>query len=76
MVNEAKETTMTNYKPIANSQDYWPIGAVRQSAAVCPCCKKPDLLWGGDELRRGKRGLLSGEPGVEYHCLQAYYELQ
>lgn len=46
-----------------------------KGAPVCSYCQKPDLKWMPDELRRGKRALRPG-PGVEYHCMNAYYGAQ
>lgn len=43
--------------------------------ARCPCCKCEDPAWERQDLLNGKRALKPG-PGVEYHCVMAYYDLQ
>ena len=40
--------------------------------AVCAYCGLPDSGWSSEELARGKRALLPG-PGVNYHCMNAFY---
>ncbi len=44
---------------------------------LCPSCKKPEPSWRDDDVHRGWRmHTKRGELMKEYHCMQAYYELQ
>lgn len=46
---------------------------VKMLPPTCAYCHKPDAGWMATDLANGKRGLPDGSPGVEYHCLQAFY---
>lgn len=41
-----------------------------------PYCGKTDSTWLAEDLLNGKRSLPSGEPGVNYHCITAFYGAQ
>lgn len=64
----------TDHQPVAEVSH----GQVAIDAAVadepvqCPYCDKSDPAWRSEDLRRGKRGMEPG-PGVEYHCMPAFY---
>ena len=41
----------------------------------CAYCEQQDDAWTAKDLARGKRGMKPG-PGVEYHCMNAFYGAQ
>lgn len=49
--------------------------AERRVTPKCGYCHQPDAAWAGADLVRGKRGMSPG-PGVEYHCMTAFYGAQ
>lgn len=46
-----------------------------KGAPVCSYCKEWTKGWLPAELARGKRAMRPG-PGVEYHCITAFYGAQ
>lgn len=51
------------------------LAAASSVVARCGHCQKPDASWMAVDLVRGKRGMRPG-PGVEYHCMLAFYGAQ
>ena len=56
--------------PVENSR-----AGPASTLARCRYCQKPDAAWKATDLGLGKRAIFYG-PGVEYHCMTAFYGAQ